>query len=493
MKTIKMQKKNEYLLAGILSFSFLFLFFIGTGILFSGLHLVDDHECFTFAAILEEKGFFEGFAQIFIHDFTKRFRPLYMIIRILKVHFFGINMVAWYICNAAEIALALLFFYIFAREMKTNVFFSVMFALVILVGGQSAVWWRLGPPESLATMLFGAALLATLYLSKKRTKKSVAIFIIFLTLMSLQKEAFLISVPGFYLLLMAFEVRNEENQVNLKEIIITFFKKHIFEIVVMVIVVLIEAYVTVFVVGTNQIGYAGFSSDWGLKDYLAGIWNNLRHSCFSYMVLSVLMFIAILTCLRKYVITWAEVLELLFCIYIFVAQQFLHAKSEMFERYFLPWVICICYFAMIMCYRFIQGNKKVVIVAGGVLLLFGAYYFDEAVTIGVRFADRGAQLKECMEYVADNCEKDVKIVSTIGVHEEDMSVGIFLEELYGYSDISNICLVEDRIEEWKSADVLFARGEQIYDYLSQVDDLSLDDFELFAMEHYEVAIRKNVK
>ena len=42
-----------------------------------------------------------------------------MIVRILKVHFFGINMVAWYICNIAEVALALLFFYIFAREMKT--------------------------------------------------------------------------------------------------------------------------------------------------------------------------------------------------------------------------------------------------------------------------------------------------------------------------------------------------------------------------------------
>ena len=84
-------------------------FFIITGILFSGLHLVDDHECFTFAAILEEKGFFE------------------------------INMVAWYICNIAEVALALLFFYIFAREMKTNVFFSVMFAVLILTGGQSAV------------------------------------------------------------------------------------------------------------------------------------------------------------------------------------------------------------------------------------------------------------------------------------------------------------------------------------------------------------------
>ena len=488
-----MQKKNEYLLAGILSFSFIFLFFIITGILFSGLHLVDDHECFTFAAILEEKGFFEGFKQIFVHDFVIRFRPLYMIVRILKVHFFGINMVAWYICNIAEVALALLFFYIFAREMKTNVFFSVMFAVLILTGGQSAVWWRLGPPESLATMLFSVGLLATLYLSKKRTKKSVAIFIVSLTLMSLQKEAFLISVPGFYLLLMAFEIRNEEKRVDLKEIIVTFFKKHIFEIVVMVIVVLIELYVTVFVVGTNQIDYAGFPADWGLKDYLAGIWNNLMNGCVTHMMLALIMLCIMLTGFRHCVITWAEILEILFCIFIFVAQQLLHARSEMFERYFLPWVICICYFVVIIGYRFVQKNRKAVIVAGGVLLLFCAYYFDEAVTIGVRFAERGEQLKECMEYVADNCEKDARIVSTIGIHEEDMSIGIFLEELYGYSDISNICLVEDPIGEWKSADVLFARSEQIYDYLSQVEDLSLDDFELFETEHYEVAIRKNVQ
>lgn len=149
--------------------------------------------------------------------------------------------------------------------MKTNVFFSVMFALLILTGGQSAVWWRLGPPESLATMLFSVGLLATLYLSKKRTKKSIAIFIVSLTLMSLPKEAFLISAPGFYLLL-------------------------------------IELYVTVFVVGTNQIDYVGFPADWGLKDYLAGIWNNLMNGCVTHMMLALIMLCIMVTGFRRCVI-----------------------------------------------------------------------------------------------------------------------------------------------------------------------------------------------
>ena len=490
MKKIK-TRYFEYFIMGCIFLGAVLLFLAITGTLFSGLHLVDDHEFFSISSIINENGFWNGMIRVVIKDFSIRFRPLYSIVRVIGVCLFGTNAVAWSVCKAIEIALAMIFFYIFAREMNINKIFSILFAFLILVGEQSAIWWRLGPQESVGILLFSICMLATLYLGKKRNALSVILFILVCTLLSLQKESFCIAMPGFILLLMSYDVaRYKENSISFKYFLSSFIKVHLVEIITLLLVFAIEIYAIVFIVGTHQIGYAGFSSKWPLKDYIIGVLVNLKHWCMPYLLMAIGMVFIIQIEFKKEIITYKEIFELLFCVYIFCMEQVLHAKSGMWERYLIPWVIAVCYFVVIIGYRLLCSNRRILISACGMLVIFLIYFVTKAIPEAIVFADQGEQLNQCMHFIDDNSNTDSEVVSVTKIKEEDGSFGVIMKGKYGYTNCKSISEYEDDISKLGSADVLFGKSGQVYYRLSEEAGLSLDDYEFFETEYYEVGIKK---
>ena len=131
---------------------------IVTGTLTSGFHLVDDWEFAKYVDWMTLEGYslWDCLREAVGFDLTLRFRPLYYINRVLTAYVFGINLTAMSVVKAFEIVAALAALYYCARQMKCNMVYAALFSLTVMVGYQSAVWWKLGPQESYDIMMFAA-------------------------------------------------------------------------------------------------------------------------------------------------------------------------------------------------------------------------------------------------------------------------------------------------------------------------------------------------
>lgn len=488
---LRNKKCQEYLLAGIGFLLFVLLILLITGTLLSGLHLVDDHEFFSIANTIEEDGFGRGLCRIVKDDFSLRFRPLYTVVRVVGVCLLGHNATLWSVCKAIEISLAMLLFYIFAREVNTSKLFSAFFAILIMLGEQSAIWWRLGPQESLGVLLFSAGMVTTLLLGRKRTKTTIIGFVLILALLSWQKEAFCLTVPGFFLLLMAYDAQNavETEKNNLIRFLCTFMKVHMVEIILIGFIIIIDIYAIVCRVGTDRLGYAGFSQEWPITDYILGIWDSITKSCFPYILLAIIMMIFMQIEFKKEKRSFKEIFEVLFCIYLVGIEYVVYAKSGMEERYLIPWVIGIFYFVIIIGYRIICDNKRVIRGAVELLMLFTIYFTMLMLPKAISFAGQGQDLEKCMEYIGQIGSQDMEIATVTRIREEDGSFAIILKGLYGY-DCKQMFEYDEDIVTLKNADVLFGKSGQVYYRLEQEAALSLEDYVFFETDNYEVGVKK---
>lgn len=482
------QNKKEYIyiaiLFSILVFSFLFL----TGTISSGIHLIDDHEFLKVKSGLEKIGFWKELFKVISSDLRIRFRILYWMERVIGVFLFGDNTVLWSISKAIEITLSMWLLYIVARKLQTSKIMAVLFALLVFCGEQAAVWWRLGPQESFGMLLFSLTMLATWRLNQRKNGWNTAFFLSSILLLSLQKESFTVAVPGFLFLLAAYDLQNETG--SLKERCISFCKKYLFEICMILICFLVEVYIIVFKVGTDSIGYAGFSSDFGWKSYVIAVLENMKKSCMFYLLLAIVLLLIIQIEFRKSMLSYQAIGELIFCSYLFVVEQLSYAKSGMWERYLLPWAISILYPLCIMGYRVIKKNKRVVVAVLGILIIAIVYQGSRMLPTAREFAKKGEQLQDCIEFVLENSNLEDTVVSVTRTPEEDMAFDVILRERYDYQHCETIADYESNISDLQNAKVLFGRRGQVYYRLQEEAELSLDRYIFFETEYYEVGISK---
>lgn len=205
----KLNRKYEYLFAGVFFTVLIFGLLIILRTIASGYHLIDDHEFYIYQERIDQFGLWGAIKTNIKVDLAIRYRPLYIVLRTLGVAIWGTNTVCWSVCKAVEIIAALQMFYIFARK-EISKFFSAAFAVLIMWGSQSEIWWRLGPQESVGMLLFSAGLLVTYNLSNRNEWYNKLLFVFFITALSLQKESFWVSVPWFILLLFAYEFKGNE-------------------------------------------------------------------------------------------------------------------------------------------------------------------------------------------------------------------------------------------------------------------------------------------
>ena len=152
----KLGKGQEALLVWGFSALFVFGVTIAMGTLTSGFHLVDDWEFAKYAdrMTLDGISLWDCLKEAVGFDLTLRFRPLYYFNRVLMAYVFGINLTALSVVKAAEIVATIAALYYCARQMKCNMVYAALFSLTVMVGYQSAVWWKLGPQESFDMMMF---------------------------------------------------------------------------------------------------------------------------------------------------------------------------------------------------------------------------------------------------------------------------------------------------------------------------------------------------
>lgn len=482
------KEKQEYLLAGIFFIVFVLGLLIILGTVSSGYHLIDDHEFYSYRERIAQFGLWGAIKINIKGDLAIRYRPLYIILRTVGVAIFGTNTVSWSICKAVEVITTLLIFYIFARK-EISIFFSMVFAILIMWGGQSEIWWRLGPQESFGMLLFAASLLVTYNLKVRNIWYNKLLFIFFIALLSIQKESFWVSIPWFMLLLFAYECKENDNDrfwVSVKN----FIKKHFAECAAVAIVFAIDMYMILFVVGTDKVSYAGYSSDLSWKFYVLQTFQNLVGECFPYLLALMIVILISYIGYNKSLIGKSFIIQIGSCMYLLLAELVIYAKSGMESRYLLPWAVGIIYVIFILGYRFWRENPRIKITIGGLAVLFILLLGKEVVSEGIKFTEKGRDLQACVEFVVSNSSAADKIVAVSRDGEIDHAFGVLMKYQYQYMDSGKIEEYEENLVLLENADILFGKTGQVYYRLAEEAGLSIDDYDFCETNNYEVAIKK---
>jgi len=307
-----------------------------TGTLNSGYHLTDDHELLTLATSIKSQGFVKTLTDRLSSDFTIRLRPFYFINRIVMSYFLGINIFSWSIYCLILGIFSSYFLFLFLYVQGYKFYQSVLFPFLVLVGSQAAVFWKLGPAETIGIFMLSVSLYFLAYSICKSRKIYLILSVLFMLLASLSKESFALFIPAYMLILLAiyFKVRGIT---NIKKLV----TDNLILIFILSIILLVELYLITFKIGTNKIGYAGVDDSMSFVQKFGFIYRYLRYDTYNSLILFGLFLLV--QNIRKINIkflleskNFEYILHILIFASIALPQLLLYAKSGIFERYLLP-------------------------------------------------------------------------------------------------------------------------------------------------------------
>lgn len=403
-----------------------------TGTLTSGFHLVDDWEFAKYLdwMTLENRSLWDCLCKAVGFDLTLRFRPLYYINRVLAAYVFGINLTAMSVVKAAEIVVALTALYYCARRMKCNMVYAALFSLTVMVGYQSAVWWKLGPQESYGIMMFAVGFLFLLkWLSTDKRRYAVISGAAFF-LMSIYKESFILLLPfvGLYVLYVQMQggrvtISGLWNAVK-RRLPYLFFIGFIFAA---------ELFLILFVIGANNYSYVGLDKSMTLDAYVR-VWstaagNNMKW----YLRFGVLMGLILLTYWehsRK--LGW----EILLTAAIILPQCITYSKTGLEERYLLPCVLGYAFFFVIVGCRFrpLSGKRRIAYLL--CLLLMLAAHGRVTLREAQYFTYRGEGIQTMLETTLDLVSgTEKKVLSCFYPNLEGNRTMYYWFRIHGYDEV----------------------------------------------------------
>jgi hypothetical protein len=428
-------KMNKNIAAFILFSLFWASLLIFTGTLTSGYHFQDDHETITIGKRIDDNGLIAASKSILKEDLATRFRPFYYVHRIALVELFGINFGYWSLYNAILAILTSFLLYLFLIKQGYNFINAVLFPFLTLIGAQSAVWWRLGPNESIGIFFLSASFyfMVNSVLNGKRYQLMISIICIILS--SLSKESFALVIPA-YILLFAWMKWQIEPEKNIFRILIS----NIIPIAVFIIILLIIAFIIVFVVGTGGPGYGGVDSSVSIGAYLTSMYSHLRDNEYTSLIILGLFF------LLQVVKSWKINLEILkvklmpylfssfFVMLIVLPQYVLYYKTGLWERYLLPLTLGLAFFVIFLSERVNSSTdiSKFTKRAYTVLIIVAVLWFLKSETIpnAKSFAVDGKSTNRFLSTIIDNSKADDPILIVLNApknYEHAFSIDSYLK------------------------------------------------------------------
>lgn len=428
----KLGKKKEAIIVWGVFFLLVFGVVICMGTLTSGFHLVDDWEFAKYVdwMTLEQRSIWDCMKEAVGYDLTMRFRPLYYINRVLMVTVFGINLTAMSVIKACEIVVALVALYYCARQMRCNMAYAALFAMTVMVGYQSAVWWKLGPQESYDIMMFaiGFYLLLKWLRTGKKWFSFVSIGAFFL--MSIYKEPFILLLPFVGLYVLYEEMRGRK--VTWKNLW-TAIRARLPYLLTIGVIFVAEILLLVFVIGTNNYSYVGLDESLTLEEYRQAWGLAARTDLKWYVRFGVVMVMILLTYweqIRK--LGW----ELLLTAAIIVPQCISYSKTSMTERYILPCVLGFAFFFVITGCNLnaLSGKRRIVYIL--CLLLMLAAHGRVVIREADYFAYRGESIKTMMETTLELVkDTDKRVLSCFAPNLEGNRTMYYWFRIHGYDEV----------------------------------------------------------
>ena len=476
-----------------------FSILIITGTLTSGLHMVDDHEFLRFTTEMEEDGIsiWELIKKENKRDAGYRFRPLYYPVRVIQTALFGTDLFSMSLVKGAEVVLTCILLYYVARMLSCQVKYSLLTVGVIMLGPQSAVWWKLGTPELTATWVFA---LAVLFLLKWREEKKKYYHIGVLAcgiFTSLYKENYVLLIP--FLMLSYLYISMEGKEITWKNIWAA-VKENLLMEILLGTYGLYNLFMIAFGVGLNAPGYVGIDTSMSLWEYVKVFLNNfrlhLRIGQYGLWILGLFIlmnkdFLKLFLKLR-----W----QILLALSLIIPQMIIYAKTGLEERYIIPWIYGVAYiFVIVLSDEKVWERKKR---KAYDILLLGLVFVNLCLVIyeGRYFTYRGKGIEQMFEAVVSQAaeNKDIKILSAFAPYDEsDKTTSYFLhkegiKEVYVYREGS----CEDWYRDGKGETISPEEADLIMTYnyndrhFVKEPDIDFSEFEIHEFNTMRIAVRK---
>ena len=290
-------KTHSYFTVFLVITLFWAVVFLISGSWNSGYHFTDDHDIVAIHHALTAQGLslFDTIRQwLEVDHATGRFRVFYFINRIFQTSLLGINFPAWSIFNAYLAILTTFFLFVLARLISFSILESLLFAGLTVIGAQSAIWWQLGPSETIGMFTLAIALLFAAIQVNSRWVNAVCqgLFVVYVILMSLSKEPFILMIPA--VIFAKLWIDKTAKSIGWLQSL----QRNRFSVGVLLIVFVAELLFVKYKVGTTpEIQYAGYE---GLN--LGKIWQaswSLLQEGNGLILLIALFFLLMLSCLKS--------------------------------------------------------------------------------------------------------------------------------------------------------------------------------------------------
>lgn len=329
------------------------VFFNGT--ISSGYHFTDDHEIISINESINNNGIINTIEFYLKKDLSIRFRPFYYLHRIALVKVFQTNFLLWSIYNVVLAIVTSYFLFLFMYKQGYRLIHAFIFPFLTLVGAQSVIWWRLGPNETIGFFLLSASLFFLVNSIFRKNKIQLVVSGILMFLASLSKESFTMFIPAYILLLLWFNF-----QCGTDKNIFSIIRSNIALISVLLLILLIEAYMIVYVVGTNKIGYAGIDNSFNIINFFNYVYKFLIQNPYIYLMLIGMIFLLFQN-ITSNKFDFNKLIPYLFNIVILIAiimpQFLLYNKSGIFERYLLPLNLGFSLFVIYLLKNIYENNS----------------------------------------------------------------------------------------------------------------------------------------
>lgn len=351
-----LNQKYEKQIAFFIYLLFWLLLLVLSGTIKSGYHFTDDHEILSINEQIKLKGFWATLLSFIENDLQIRFRVFYYMFRISLTQFLGVNLFLWSLVYLLMAILTSFNLFLFCYKQGFNFILSLVFPFIVLIGPQAAIWWRLGPCESLGMLLLSISLNCLVSSINKGSKNLFFTSIVVFILLALTKESFLLLTPFYMVLLLWLRLKMGCHK-SFKMV----FVKSIMPILLLTTFFIISNIIIIFFIGTNKIGYAGVDNKVGLNRILIFTYDFIVDNQYASLI-AFGLFLYLqnikqnnLSIIRN-IFASKFVFESVTLVLITLPQFVLYHKSGFSERYLLPLNFGFAYF-IVFLFREIISTK----------------------------------------------------------------------------------------------------------------------------------------
>ena len=502
-------KYLEHVLIFIVAAILLLKILSGSGAMESGYHFLDDHELIRIEYSIEEhKQSVVSVMQGYINnDMNSRFRPMYWVERVVCTAIFGSDLLYWNIYTAIQGILTFYLLYYAARYLKFNWHISLVFSGIIIFGDQFVPWFRSANQENTGLLFcaFALWLIARQYHAKKFSSILYnGMICIGVIICGLIKESFVILMPAFIALKFWLEYCYVSDTVGGKGIWKKCLRENIVTYGIIFLAFLVNMYFLLFRVGVDKVSYAGFHEGTSLYQYYYGIRDSLLVYLKRFTWMGIMLIIITIVCYqvieKKY---WKQYLGFgIIGIYIMGTQLMSHAKSLMWERYIIPFIVGYAVVFVLLGYRIFSKDEFRRKVYEGLLVVLLIMQVQKSYDLAKDYAWTGKLVQDYLQCVLENTEESSVIIGAFSDEELNLATSSWLEvrertREYTYKweeevfyDSVQMAAANQDVPTWEMADVVLCYTGQIGTIVGIMGINEVDGYKEYQFGGYAVVVRQ---